>query len=124
MVGDKKNGLFACATVHLVNIALYPQTVAGLHLSPVPTTRKSYVTNTCCEEIDAMNEILSEVDSETRHPGFWGMSEFVDVADLCIHGIGCCYHLGMYMQVNLTFFAVTNICSNLPGPSDPRQYTF
>ena len=51
------------------------------------------------------------------------MSEFVGVADLCMHGIGCCYYLGKHMQVNLTFCAVTNICSNLPGSSDPRQYT-
>ena len=59
-----------------IHITLYPQIVAGLHLSLVPTARKSYDKSTCCEEIDPMNEKLSEVDSETQsipdHPGFLG----------------------------------------------------
>ena len=65
-----------CKSVFLIHITLYPQIVAGLHLSPVPSARKSYDKSTCCEEIDPMSEKLSEVDSETQsipdHPGFLG----------------------------------------------------
>ena len=68
MVGNKKmDSLCACATVHLVNIALYPQIKRcrlNLHPSPVPTARKSYVKSTCCKEIDPINKKLSEVDLE------------------------------------------------------------
>ena len=74
MVKNKK----ACAPVQqciLIHITLYPQIVAGLHLSPVPTACKSY-DKTYCEEIDPMNEQLSEMDSGTRnipdHPRFLG----------------------------------------------------
>ena len=61
----------ACAPVQqciLIHITLYPQIVAGLHLSPVPTAHKSYVKSTCCEEIDLINEKLSEVARDTEYP--------------------------------------------------------
>ena len=58
--------------------------------------------------------------------GSWGMSKSVDVADLCMHDIGCCSYLGKHniIQVNFTFCAVTKISSNFHGISDPRPHTF
>ena len=71
MVGNKKkDSLCACATVHLVNVALYPQIERfSLHLSPVPTARRRYIKSTCCKEIDPINEKLSEVDLDCTPNG-------------------------------------------------------